>query len=213
MMKKKSTITILLLMLGCLLTGCVTIPPEKHTLSTGLRDGDILFQDSHSPQSAAIKALTHSDYCHTGIYFREGEQEVVYHAGSPVRRDSFASWTAEPKGVGDARRIRPEGLSAPEAARLKAKLRGYMGKPYDVRFQSSDENFYCSELVYKAYKEALGVELGTWQKFSDFNLSGEGGKILLKRYKDANVPFNANEPVISPERIRTCSQLVPVALK
>ena len=65
-----------------------------------LKDGDVLFQDSHSSQSEDIKAITHSSYCHVGVYFRQGNTGYVYHAGSQVQRVTFADWVGNGKGFG-----------------------------------------------------------------------------------------------------------------
>src|SRR4051812_24676955 len=47
---------------------------------TTLKDGDILFHDSGSDQSIAIKILTHSAYSHVGIYLRDANGGYVYEA-------------------------------------------------------------------------------------------------------------------------------------
>ncbi len=36
----------------------------------------------------------------------------------------------------------------------------FTGKSYDLYFEWTDETIYCSELVWKIYKEALGIEIG-----------------------------------------------------
>lgn len=36
----------------------------------------------------------------------------------------------------------------------------YIGKDYDLYFEWSDSRIYCSELVWKIYKESIGLEIG-----------------------------------------------------
>ena len=58
----------------------------------------------------------------------------------------------------------PDTLSPSQLKRLKDEGLKFKGKPYDQYFGWSDEKIYCSELVWKMYKSALGMELG---KLSD----------------------------------------------
>ena len=75
----------------------------------------------------------------------------------------------------------------------------YLGKNYDSYFEWSDERIYCSELVWKIYNKAFGIELGTPEKLGDFNLDNEiVADKLRERYGD-NIP--KEEIVISPAEI------------
>ena len=63
-------------------------------------------------------------------------------------------------------------------------------------FGWQDDQMYCSELVWKTYDRALGIQIGTLQKVRDFNLTDSAvRKKMRERYGD-NIPLN--EPVISP---------------
>ena len=53
---------------------------------------------------------------------------------------------------------------------MKSIGKKYNGKNYDIYFEWSDDRIYCSELVWKMYKEATGIEIGEIQKLSDFDL-------------------------------------------
>ncbi|NRA11498.1 MAG: hypothetical protein HRT57_06060 [Crocinitomicaceae bacterium] len=72
----------------------------------------------------------------------------------------------------------------------------YLGKDYDIYFEWSDENIYCSELVWKIHKETTGIEIGNLKKLKDFDLSSKKVKsIMADRYGD-DIPLD--EDVISP---------------
>ena len=93
-------------------------------------------------------------------------------------------------------------------AKIKKVGEQYRGKPYDLLFDWSDEKIYCSELVWKIYKEALGIELGKLQQLKDFDLSHPTvQKKLGERYGN-HPPLNAT--VISPENIFSSSELEEV---
>ncbi len=79
---------------------------------------------------------------------------------------------------------------------MKTAGEKFKGKNYDIYFEWSNDKIYCSELVWKIYKEAAGIEIGKLEKLSDFDLnSGVVKQIMKKRYGD-NIPMN--EKVISP---------------
>src|SRR4051794_39269938 len=56
-------------------------PPAQAPLTNyaaRLRDGDIVFIESHSERATAIKELTGSDLTHCGIVFNENGKWMVY---------------------------------------------------------------------------------------------------------------------------------------
>jgi hypothetical protein len=68
---------------------------------------------------------------------------------------------------------------------------------------------YCSELVWKIYDRALGMDIGTLQKIREFNLVDPTvAKLMKQRYGDA-VPID--EPVISPVSMFESPLLVQIA--
>lgn len=189
---------------------CQTPAPTGANVDTAqiLKNGDVLFQDSHSSQSEDIKAMTHSPFCHVGVYFKEDGIDYVYHAGSPVQRVTFEEWIGHGKGFGDVRRIRSSGLTGAEVNRLRTSLRRHLRKEYDALFRPNHEKLYCSEYVFLAYQEAGFGEIGQWQKFSEFALTPEVRKKLEDRYKKEHLQFHDETPVITPEALRH-GKLVP----
>jgi uncharacterized protein YycO len=181
-------VSILLAMSGC----AAAAPPGE------LRDGDIVFHASQSSQSDALRRATGSTYTHMGVVFFANGSPVVLEAVGPVKFTPLEDWIQ--RGV-DRRYVvkrlaNRDALSPVEAARLKAAAVRYLGRPYDSFFEWSDERIYCSELVWKAYKNALGIEIGVLQRLRDFDLADPVVAATLKeRFGDA-VP--TEEIVISP---------------
>ncbi len=172
------------------------------------KEGDIVFQTSLSSQSIAIQKATHSPYSHVGIVlFRKGEP-YVFEAVQPVKFTPLKTWLARGKdGRFVVKRTR-QPLSASAIAIFHRQAQRYVGKPYDLTFEWSDERMYCSELVWKLYKEA-GIELAPLAKLGSFDLSDPVvQKILKQRYGD-KVPLD--EPVIAPSALFDSPLLVTVS--
>ncbi|HEX6638437.1 MAG TPA: YiiX/YebB-like N1pC/P60 family cysteine hydrolase, partial [Steroidobacteraceae bacterium] len=91
------------------------------------------------------------------------------------------------------------GLTAKQAAALRAAAEKYSARPYDLYFEWSDARIHCSELVWKAYRDALGLEVGDRQKLRDFDLSDAVVKAKMRERYGGKVPLD--EPVISPAAI------------
>ncbi len=161
-----------------------------------LRDGDIIFHTSRSAQSAAIQRATHSPYSHMGVVLYRDGQPFVFEAIATVRYTPLASWIAR----GDGGRFVVRRLKrAPQPAEMK-KLREtamtYEGKPYDLYFEWSDARIYCSELVWKMYRDAMGIEIGALQKLRAFDLTDPAVKAKMRERYGTDIPLD--ERVISP---------------
>jgi len=162
-----------------------------------LRDGDLVFHTSRSAQSLAIQRATHSPYSHVGIVFHRKGEPFVFEAVATVRYTPLAQWAARGTGGYVARRLKSP-LTVAQVAKLHRAARKYAGKPYDLYFEWSDDRIYCSELVWKVYREAVGIELGARQKLRDFDLEDPVVKAKMRERYGSHVPLD--EPVISPGR-------------
>lgn len=180
-------------------------------VDTNLHDGDIIFQTSGCGQSAAIQLATHSKYSHCGVLFNDGGKWFVYEAVQPVSKTPFEEWITH----GDhnyyvVKRLKNADsvLTKPALNKMHAYVTKNLGKNYDIAFDWSDENFYCSELVWKAYHEATGLEVGQTKPLGEYDLSNPVVKEQLARRYGKNVPLK--EPMISPGSIYDSELLVTV---
>jgi hypothetical protein len=82
---------------------------------------------------------------------------------------------------------------------MKQEGEKFKGKNYDLTFEWSDDKIYCSELIWKIYQRATGIEIGKLQKLSDFNLTNEAVKQKMKERYGDKIP--TEEIVISPAAI------------
>lgn len=175
-----------------LLGGCVhfRVYGLAHLVRYSPREGDVVFQSlPRGDLVDAIEGITNSPFSHCGVVMRNADGRwVVHEAIGVVRETPLYLWIVRGRGARiDAWRWREIGAKDPAA--LRAALGKQAGKPYDYRYAPGDEEIYCSELVFKAYRDAYGAELGVWEKLGDLNWRPfeafiremEGGPLPLER--------------------------------
>lgn len=179
--------------------------------SNDIYDGDIIFQSSLSAQSKAIQLATDSKYSHCGIVYKDNGNYYVFEAIQPVKKTPLKEWIARGQdGRYVIKRLKNAAAVLTKTVVQKMKKAGekLSGKNYDVTFEWSDENIYCSELIWKIYKQSTGLEVGKLETLKDFNLSNEiVKKKMLERYGNS-IPLN--ETVISPKAIFESELLVTI---
>jgi len=170
--------------------------------SSQLQEGDLIFQTSLSGQSKAIQFATKSKYSHCGLIYKEGENYLVFEAVQPVKLTAIDKWIAKGKdGKYVIRRLKNSNIVLTPSVLIKMKQieNQFKGKNYDLTFEWSDNKIYCSELIWKVYQRATGIEIGKLQRLCDFDLTNEVVKNKMKERYGNKIPVN--EIVISPEAI------------
>ena len=181
-------------------------PLQTHAL----RDGDIVFNTSNSTQSKAIQYATKSKYSHCGIVFFENGKPFVYEAVQPVKKTPLAEWTADHYV---AKRLKnADDVLTPEVLqKMKAEAKRFHGKNYDLYFNWSDDQLYCSELVYKIYERGAGLKVGELKKLKDYDLSNALVQEQLKQRYGKDIPYD--EQMISPGAIFESDLLSTVSIR
>jgi len=143
------------------------------------------------------------------IYVIKGEH-YVYEATQPVKLTSLNDWIK--RGIGShyvVKRLKNNKLLTPEnLEKMRVLGERYHGKNYDIYFEWSDDRMYCSELVWKIYHEAFGIEIGKLEPLSSFDLSSSIVKAKLHERYGNEIPLH--EKVISPAAMFESDQLVTV---
>jgi len=174
-----------------------------------LQDGDLIFQTSRSAQSLAIQRATASRYSHMGVVVWRNGKPFVFEAVKTVRLTPLPQWIARGDGGHFVVKRLKQALDAKSRAKLAHEAAAFVGRPYDLTFEWSDERIYCSELVWKLYERALGIRIGALQRLRDFKLDDPAVRSkLIERYGN-KVPLD--EPVISPAAMFESDLLVEVA--
>ncbi|ANI29263.1 hypothetical protein PL78_05335 [Yersinia entomophaga] len=160
------------------------------------QEGDIIFHSSTSSQSQAIQFATGSRYSHMGIVLFKQGKPYVYEAVATVRYTPLDRWIKRgARGQYLVKRLKTP-LTAAQVRQLHEQGKAFQNKPYDLTFDWSNERMYCSELVWKMYQRATGLEIGQLQKVREFNLTAPAVQQKIKERYGKNVPLDA--PVISP---------------
>lgn len=194
-----------------LFSSCSDNPSEKknETRQQAFQNGDIIFQTSKSGQSKAIQLATNSKYSHLGIIYEIEGLLYVYEAVQPVKLTPLKKWIKRgERGHFVVKRLANSGkiLNRVTLAKMKKVGEQYKGKPYDLFFEWSDDKIYCSELVWKIFKEGAGIEIGHLQKLSDFNLNNERVRQKMKERFGDHIPMD--EKVISPAAMFNSDKLI-----
>lgn len=176
-----------------------------------VQTGDLVFQQSRSAQSLAIQQATHSPYSHMGMIVMRQGAPYVLEAAASVSYTPLEQWAAQgERGHYVIKRLRDDARLTP-AARTQLANAGaaFVGKPYDLVFAWSDDRIYCSELVWKVYQRALGVEIGALAPLKRFDLSSPAVRAKMQERYGRDIPWD--EPIISPAAMFDSSLLRTVA--
>lgn len=180
--------------------------------SSGVQDGDLIFQESESRQSELVRLVTRSRWTHMGVVFNEPEGPVVLEAVGPVRKTVLQSWIDRGRErVYVIKRLRTAKTQLTTEALKKMRDLGatWVGRPYDLKFRWDDESLYCSELAYKLFDRAVGARLGKLEKAGDMALNDDRvQRELRKRF--AGTKFDPGETVVTPDSIFNDDQLIQV---
>ena len=208
----KQSLAIILIGLTSLF-GCSNSSSDKDIKQPGqtIQNGDIIFQTSKSSQSQAIQFATNSQYSHMGIIYENDGQFLVYEAVQPVKLTPLKEWINRGEnGHYVIKRLEnaDQVLTNSTLTRMKQVGERFKGKPYDLYFEWSDDKIYCSELVWKIYKQAADIEIGQLEKLSDFDLTNEIVQTKMKERYGDNIPMD--EKVISPAAMFNSGKLITI---
>lgn len=196
-----------LLSFGCALLVSLSVFPNnpfsktktENSIPKTIQDGDIIFQSSQSPQCEAVRIATNSKFSHCGIIYDLDGKWFVYEAVQPVKLTPFDEWITHGKDnkyVVKRLKNADKVLNAEVLKKMKIYSQQFDGKEYDAYFEWTDNRIYCSELVWKVYKNAAGIELSKLKELKDFNFNDvRVQKILKERYGNA-IPLE--EKVVAP---------------
>ena len=169
------------------------------------KEGDLYFQSL--PRNAVVNAIegaSESPYSHCGILVRKGYAWFILEAIGPVRETPLAKWINQARD----RHYDVFRLEAEHERNIPAFIKAakeYMGRPYDIRYRMDDKKIYCSELIFKGYRDATGESLGKLVKFGDLKWVRHTPVILAI---EGSIPLN--RIMITPRHLSEAKQLEKV---
>ena len=163
-MRKKLFLIITTLLVVTLFSAFYGTPFSKFKKqnSQTLKSGDIIFIINPAGQGKAIQLATKSKYTHVGIVFIEDGKPYVYHAVEPVSKSTLSEFIAMSEdGTYSIKRLKDQSLLTDKILKqMNAEANLKLGIHYDLGFNWSDEELYCSEYVWKLYDHSLKIEIG-----------------------------------------------------
>jgi len=146
-----------------------------------------------------------------GIIYENNGKFFVYEASQTVKLTPLEDWINQGEnGHYIIKRLKNADKLLNNEVLNKMKKVGeqFQGKPYDIYFGWSNDKIYCSELVWKIYQQALGIEIGKLEKLSDFDLTSEVVQTKMKERYGNNIPMS--EKVISPATMFNSDKLITI---
>lgn len=172
---------------------------KKQNNFKDFQEGDVIAHTSKSDQSKYIQKLTGSKYSHMGILVKNKGSLEVLEAVGPVKYTPLNEWID--RGVRDRYsvvRLNPELQN--KSSQFVSKAESYLGKPYDLEFNPSNEKIYCSEIVQKSL-ESIGAGEGNWKDMNSIikrtELSDRAKDMIESRWGE--IPSKKN--VVTPASI------------
>lgn len=166
------------------------------------KTGDIVFQSYEGTQGFAIQLATNSHYNHVGIIILKENKPYVFEAVEPVKFTPMEEWAKRGNG-GHYVVKRLAGSDSLINSSVIEKMNVFAnkcdGKHYDIYFEWDDSKLYCSELVWKIYKECAGIELGKLKALKEYKLTNPIVQTKLKERYGKNIPYD--QKMIAPSDI------------
>lgn len=177
---------------------CVASNYIKAQATSPYKNGDLIFIENPSGQGKAIQLATKSKYTHVGIIFIENNRPMVYYAVEPVSVNTVEEFIAmSSDGKYSLKRLKDAALLTTDVTKSMLKeAKSKLNIHYDLGFNWSDDELYCSEFVWKLYNSHLHIEIGKLKALKEFDLSHPTVKSIMQKRYGKNIPFE--EKMISP---------------
>jgi uncharacterized protein YycO len=171
-------------------------------------EGDLIFQALPLDDDLieAIEGVTESNYSHVGVLLnRDGIWTVIEASRPGVIYTPFEEWKIKGRNERWAA-YRLKAAYREHIPQFRTELEAHIGKPYDFKYELSEDKLYCSGLVYHAWMSSTGQEMGKLTRVGDMNWKPY--RATIEKYNNAPVPLD--QQVISPIELSKAGQLEKV---
>lgn len=175
---------------------------EQKGTDVTFKDGDIIFQEISGEFGERISAITGSPINHCGIIFFREDEVFVLEAADRVKFTPLKEWILN--GVDKKiALLRYKKANDDLIATVLIQAKKFRGHPYDYQYSMDDEKIYCSELVYKAYKDGAGIQLCPLRKLKDLDYRGH--EEFIKKLMNGKLPLDLE--IVTPVDIYQSEKL------
>jgi hypothetical protein len=167
-------------------------------------EGDIVFQSLPGGGTLVrvIEGVSESPFSHCGVVVRENGHWLVVESIGEVCKTPLFQWICRGRGNRIAvYRLKPEYRE--HIPRFISALEPFMGRPYDYKYRMDGDAIYCSEIIWKAWKNVTGEDLGRLVKLG--NLNWKPFEKEIEEIEGGPVPLDVE--MITPERLSRAPQL------
>lgn len=178
-----------------------------------LRNGDLLFQHIVCGELCeAIEQVTEGyqghDFSHIGLVLIENDSVFILEAiGSKVQKNTLAAFKKRSTAPLLVARIKPGYAHITDSVIAFAKAQ--LGVPYDDAFLYDNQKYYCSELLYDAFKYANHNK--PFFKLEPMTFKQPGKHTFFPAwvtyYKELGMPVPEGKPGINPGGISRSEKL------
>lgn len=176
-----------------------------------LQEGDIIFIAVPIPPFTLVAKATGGWVNHVGIAFKDSKGGWDVHESTVpwARRCSLAKFLSRSKkGRVAVKRLRRP-LGPDELVKLQHASRARMGRPYHFGFNLESSRQFCSKFVHEVYREALAIQIGRNQSFSELIQENPGHSLGFWRlWFFGRIPVERR--TVTPESLYRDSHLVTV---
>ncbi len=198
--------------LGFALLYCCAGTAQTHDLPP-LQNGDLLFQDMDcGPICNAIEEVTEGfdghDFSHIGLVTIQKDSTFIIEAiGKDVHLTPLAAFLSRSGNKVYVGRIKQAYQPLVQKA-VKVALR-YKGIPYDDVFIYNNKKYYCSEMIYDAFKKANGNKPFFALEPMTFRIPGSDAyyPVWVSYYADLKMDIPEGKPGINPGGISRSSKI------
>lgn len=177
------------------------------------QSGDLLFQNLDCGEMCdAIEAVTEGyrglEFSHVGIVDVSGDSIYVIEAiGSAVQRIPLAQFRARNNNQIWVGRLKQADEKIKK--RILNFARAQIGKPYDGIFEMKSDRYYCSELVYDAFRIGFGGKAVFPLFPMTFKEPGKTGffPVWERYYKELGIAIPEGKPGLNPGGISRSQKL------
>ncbi len=157
---------------------------NKFNIDTSkIKVGDIVFIAISNYLYRKVAECTNSWTSHVGwVHSHNGEDFMVAESSVPLSRITTLSQFIDRSEGGQfaVRRLRFD-LTDKQIKALQVESQKRLGKWYHLGFKYESSRQFCSKFVYDVYRDALGVEVGQLQTFSELLNENPGVSLTFWR--------------------------------